>query len=534
VKQFLAQHGIEQEVKGQGEKVVTVERKIRVIKERIRTLWNTLPYLVTLELQDWLVQRVVYFINSEPSSSSVDSRSPREKLTGKMLDEKIDLKYEFGEYVQVVDNVTNNSMQSRTQGALALMPTGASDGSWYFLLLSSHVPVRRVKAWKQALTAEVIESINRRAAKQRPSLTKAKDVEVTYFTTEQQDGDDDEHDPQLQNYEIDVINIDHDAAVIDGGIPDIQHDDEEDSGEHGNQEDLNSTEQPGVEQPRSVSIHDISEWAEMSDDDGDTDAHTLEQRHSSSRDQTAETTEVGNNSTEQPPERAGDVAQQTTENISSYNLRPNRHRLMSWRHIAASINQRGQALRDRRRLHTARQRALQKTVLMNLSIKQAIQEHGYDAIISLVKEVTQLSDRGTFEPVDTTQLSADELARVITSKMFLKAKYNAAGDFEKLKSRLVAGGHQQDRTVYDSIAASPTAHTSSSFIVGAIAAKEGRAVAKIDFPGAFLNADMPDDHAPVLMRLGRFESLVLCRVDHSYYKYLKPDGTLVVRLRKGL
>ena len=75
--------------------------------------------------------------------------------------------------------------------------------------------------------------------------------------------------------------------------------------------------------------------------------------------------------------------------------------------------------------------------------------------------------------------------------------------FEKLKSRLVAGGHLQDRDVYNN-GASSTASTSGVFILTAIAARQNRAVATVDFPGAFLNSDMPltGDHV-VHMRLNK-------------------------------
>jgi Reverse transcriptase (RNA-dependent DNA polymerase) len=63
-------------------------------------------------------------------------------------------------------------------------------------------------------------------------------------------------------------------------------------------------------------------------------------------------------------------------------------------------------------------------------------------------------------------------------------------NFDKFKSRIVAGGHLQDRNKYDN-GSSPTVSTTSVFIVAAIAAKENRAVATIDFPSAFLNSNMP-------------------------------------------
>ena len=48
---------------------------------------------------------------------------------------------------------------------------------------------------------------------------------------------------------------------------------------------------------------------------------------------------------------------------------------------------------------------------------------------------------------------------IIRSQMFLKEKYLPTGAFEKLKARLVAGGNQQDKDLYDDIS-SPTVSTS--------------------------------------------------------------------------
>jgi hypothetical protein len=55
------------------------------------------------------------------------------------------------------------------------------------------------------------------------------------------------------------------------------------------------------------------------------------------------------------------------------------------------------------------------------------------------------------------------------SSMFLKAKHLPSGAFDKLKARLVAGGDQQDKSLYPNLSAS-SATTSSVFINAAIAA----------------------------------------------------------------
>lgn len=73
--------------------------------------------------------------------------------------------------------------------------------------------------------------------------------------------------------------------------------------------------------------------------------------------------------------------------------------------------------------------------------------------------------------------------------MFLKDKYLASGTFEKFKARLVAGGNQQDKSLYENLS-SPTAALTSVFTTASITANEGRQRVVIDIGGAFLNADM--------------------------------------------
>ena len=63
--------------------------------------------------------------------------------------------------------------------------------------------------------------------------------------------------------------------------------------------------------------------------------------------------------------------------------------------------------------------------------------------------------------------------------MFLKEKFLASGEFEKLKARLVAAGNQQDRDLYDDPSA-PTVATSSVFTLLSIAAHEDRTITVID------------------------------------------------------
>ena len=70
----------------------------------------------------------------------------------------------------------------------------------------------------------------------------------------------------------------------------------------------------------------------------------------------------------------------------------------------------------------------------------------------------QLVDKKVFQGRHVNELSLSELKKVNTCRMFLKKTTNADGVFEKVKARLVAGGHLQDREIYDNDS-SPTAST---------------------------------------------------------------------------
>jgi hypothetical protein len=173
---------------------------------------------------------------------------------------------------------------------------------------------------------------------------------------------------------------------------------------------------------------------------------------------------------------------------------------------------------------------------LKLTIKEAVAMLGDAALEAITKEVSSLVGRKTFEPCLLAELTADQLRRVIPSSTFLKEKYTPEGDFDKLKARLVGGGNHQDDELYGrEDTESPTVATTSVFNVAAIAAQEGRAVATVDFPAAYLHADLPADGPEVLMRLNKFETDVLCKVAPEYRPTVDPKrGTVVVRLRKGL
>ena len=116
--------------------------------------------------------------------------------------------------------------------------------------------------------------------------------------------------------------------------------------------------------------------------------------------------------------------------------------------------------------------------------------------------------------------------------MFLKEKFLASGEFEKLKARLLAGGDQQNKTLYNDLS-EPTVRTSSVYTLLCIAAHEGRKVTAIDISGVYLNTDM-DTGLTVHMRLDRNMTGMMVKLAPHYSKFMDDRGCVVVRLDKAL
>jgi len=185
-----------------------------------------------------------------------------------------------------------------------------------------------------------------------------------------------------------------------------------------------------------------------------------------------------------------------------------------------------------RNLHTLRSRREPRRdpdfnySFTNLSIDRAIEQHGDAAEVAVKDELQQMLDKGVFEPA-AVHAKGDR----IPSFMFLKAKYKADGSFDKIKARLVAGGHKQDRDLIErSESSSPTASLSSVFMTLAIANMEERFVSKIDVSGAYLNASFDGPLMVLEPRLADF----LCQLDTTYRSHVRMDGSILVKLKKAL
>jgi hypothetical protein len=117
-----------------------VERKIRVLKERARGTFNTLPYpklpkVMVIEL----MQFCAMWINSFPVRLGISEKwSPRELVSQMKLDAKLHCRAPFGSYCEThEDPYITNKLDPRTKWAICMGPTGNLQGSYKFLSLST-------------------------------------------------------------------------------------------------------------------------------------------------------------------------------------------------------------------------------------------------------------------------------------------------------------------------------------------------------------------------------------------------------------
>ena len=168
----------------------------------------------------------------------------------------------------------------------------------------------------------------------------------------------------------------------------------------------------------------------------------------------------------------------------------------------------------------------------NVSVREALRTRGDDARLVINKELQQMIDKRVWTPFMYNKLSTVERTSIIRSSMFLKRKTHSDGRFDKYKARLVAGGDQQNKNLYDDLS-SPTVSTSAVFTIAAIYTHERRHAAVVDIGGAFLNASMTTE-VPVHMRLDKTMSDFLIAVNSGYGRLADDRGRVVVLLKKAL
>ena len=494
----IEEMGMKYNPKASDSKVTKVERRIRTVKERDRSTRASLPFKLFDVFLIFSILNNIRCINLFPCTASPHV-APREIFSGIRCDFRRDLNVAYGDYCLVYDTsispLEKNSPKRRKEECVALLPVGNKDGDVKFLSLLTGKVITRNNFKVFPMPDTVIERINDMHARSGAKKYSLAPVYRTPFHVIE-DGDLDEF-IEMEPPNVDVMPL-H-GREPDESQPLVLDSDEVDDSDDQQQSlvwdcEEQASDVENIDNPSPEIVDQIEECPNVSDDSTNL-ADEEEQAYPVDEDVTEPveafaTPQSGAVTPElDDPSYASETIQGTDYPARRYPRRDNR---TTWKDRAFRI-----------------------------SVKQALKQYGRKGLVSMVKEIRNVAvEKAAVIPVNPNKLSKAELKSVISSSLFLKEKFKPDGEFEKLKSRLVAGGHMQDKELYekDDIS-SPTVGTSSVMTVIAIATKERRHVATADIGGAYLNARMTKSKL-ILMRLSRENAATLVWLKPEYSVFL--------------
>lgn len=510
------------------EHVPEPERRIRVVKERTRAGRHSVPFtcmpvVMTIHLVFGTTQMLNYFPTSTGISSTL---SPKTIMSGETLDFKKHLQLPFGTYVQVhEDDTPRNSMAQRTRGAIALGPSGNIQGGYKFMALDSGKKIVR-RSWDVIPMPDVV-------IKRVNELGKGQPETLTFCDR-------------------------HGNVIGDTEIPGVEFGDEIDDDEYYHPpapqmldppvpQDAN--ELPGVDtganNAPNIDIIDDLAAPEAEPELLVNDAPAIPEAEvpivAPAAPPAAEPVA--------PPEVAAAPAAPPEVAVEPERRYPTRNRKQESRYVPSMTGTKYSyavtQLEEQNVVHPDAHMFMQHdfyqaepdvvaAIMTQLSLKAGLKTWGDKALSAVKSEMKQLHFRETFLPKHWKELTHMQRQTVLESHMFLKEKRCGT-----IKGRTVAGGNKQRSYIQKEDASSPTVSTESVLLTAIIDAEEGRDVAVIDIPNAFIQTRIEDEDDMAIIKLrGVLVDILLEIAPGVYDDYVTVDkkGTkqLLVQCQNAL
>ena len=144
------------------------------------------------------------------------TQSPSELILNRKIDFNAHCKVEYGEYVQTHEE-HDNSMRTRTVGAIATRPTGNTQGGYYFIRLDTGRRINRRDWTALPMPNIVIDQVHRLARRAKANRALAftnirnEDLDVLYqhLPDDDQDDDDQDHNLGLPDHDQEPAGVGH-------------------------------------------------------------------------------------------------------------------------------------------------------------------------------------------------------------------------------------------------------------------------------------------------------------------------------------
>ena len=521
-----------------------IERYIRTVKERMRGISNTIPFKrLTRNMVMELAKGVVYWLNAIPSSTGVSpTMSPRTIITGQLLDYHKHCRYEFGEYVQTHEE-HDNSLLSRTVGAIALRPTGNQQGGYFFMSLHTGRIINRLHATKLPMPSKVIVRVEQLAKAQNMVPSLAFGNRDNRLIMQDIDDDEETENAYIPTEEADcTLYYDQETSptqVVDDGTSDTEEVDKvtqiaiptdtiqvDDIG-------TVSTVTNKMTTPTNTRIDQMTPIPDVNDEDDqnsaiqnledDTETSMNMSQNEDNREveqqnlATAMTENIDDNAVEKPIDDKMDAKYGTRS--TRWNLQQRKQRTYDHKydeHAKIYVSQSSKATPATPTLATPQ-----------VPIRRGLKLFGSQGMSAVKAELQQLHD---LKVMAAKPLTAAQRQEALGYLMFLKRKRSG-----KIKARGCADGRPQQAYIPQEDARAPTVSTEAVFMTAVIDVMENRSVAVVDIPGAFMQADMDPG---VYMRIEGAMAELLMEIDYDMYQphMVKEKGkpVIYVELLKAL
>ena len=234
----IADMGALLNVVSEGEHVPEIERHNRTIKDRVRCIYNMqiakhFPPVFIVEM----VYASVFWRNMFALKGDIfTTQSPAEFILNRKIDYNAHCKVEFGDYVQTHEE-HDNTMATRTVGAIATRPTGNIQGGYYFIRLDTGRRIMRRDWTPLPMPSEVVDQIHRLARRAKASTTltftnvRNEDLDVLYANIPSDDESDLDDDDNIKLAGVDDDGSDdNDSEASDDESSEEDSSDDEDGG----------------------------------------------------------------------------------------------------------------------------------------------------------------------------------------------------------------------------------------------------------------------------------------------------------------
>jgi hypothetical protein len=481
-----------------------VERFIRTTKERTRCTVCVLPYVhYPFVMVQEIVAGAIFWLNVFPPKGGVSKTfGPRTIVMGTQIDFNKHCTMECGQYVETHEP-HNNNLNERTCPAIFLRPNGNEQGGAFFMSLRTGQRLNR-QAWTELPMPDTVISTVHALAKttiigmpfqnrNREEIESA-DVDQNPSSTGVIDDEDDETETETDDDDSTVHTNNSDDGDKDNtnGMPGLEDHYDSDSDDEDEDDDEDYTDDE--EQSTGVSSNDSTgvEVETVEEDDvPEINTKGVPKRNTTTRTRRIQQTHLDSDFVYTNYSSSLTMSQshitRTVEHIHAINSLVNYGKVLS-----PGIKNVVNGLLMAQQYH------------VNKGLK-VFGERGREAVM---QELKQLDELEVISPRNWGELTPEQRRTALPYLMFLTEKRD-----ESIKARGCADGSKQEMSK-ENISA-PVISTDALFITLVIDAMEGRDVATVDIPGAFLQTEAKPG---TFMKITGPMVDILCQINPKLYE----------------